>query len=178
MDTRVGHRNVTDEVQPSTTNPCIASAQCQITVSGTGVTGGFFGGLGQFDLAAVLTADPPGAASNGFGGECYPVTGSLTLTPAYNNRNPGALVVDVQGQDCAVGSSPTLSVISATYVVDATNSAGRFAGATGTGTISASLDASQSPPAVGFTFSGGLQGANNDGGRNGNSKISGERRAD
>jgi hypothetical protein len=44
-----------------------------------------------------------------------------------------------------------VSTISATYVVDGTNSTGAFAGAAGTGT-----DAAQSPPAVELAFSGSL----------------------
>jgi hypothetical protein len=140
---------------------CVSSDPCQITISGTGATGGFFGGIGQFDVQAQLTADLPGGTSNGFDGECYPLTGSLTLSPSQGTWSSGNLVVDIQGQDCAVGSSPTLSAISATYVVDGVDSTGRFAGATGAGMVSASLDMSQSPPAVAFAFNGSLQGPGN-----------------
>ena len=49
-----------------------------------------------------------------------------------------------------------MSTISATYVVDGTNSTGAFAGAAGTGTIAASEDGAQSPPAVELAFSGSL----------------------
>jgi hypothetical protein len=157
-----GTGTVTAEVQPGTSTACTATSQCAITVSGTGAAQPFFG-LGEFDLSADLTADLPGGTPNGFGGECYPVTGSLTLSPIYGKWNPGTLVVDLQGQDCAVGSSTTSLVIAATYVVDGTNSTGRFAGASGTGTVSAAIDDSQSPPAVEFAFSGSLQGPSNRG---------------
>jgi hypothetical protein len=142
---------------------CNPTSQCQITISGTGSTGGFFGGIGQFSLQAILTADLPGGTSNGFGGECYPLTGSLTLSPLQGNWSSGTLVVDVQGQDCAVGSSATLSAINAVYVVDGVDSTGRFSGATGAGMVSASLDMTQSPPAIGFAFNGSLQGSGNPG---------------
>ena len=144
--------------RPSTRIPVMPSQQCEITVGGTAT----LGQLGQFNLQANLTVDLPDGTTNGFGGQCYPATGSLSLTGVHG---PAAtLVVDLQGVACAVGSSTTLSAIAATYVVDATNSSGRFAGATGTGTVGAATDASQSPPTVEFAFSGSLLGASQFGG--------------
>jgi hypothetical protein len=158
-----GTGTVTAEVQPNSSTACDPSYPCQITISGTGATGGFLGGIGQFDLQAEITVDLPGGTSNGFNGECYPVTGSLTLSPMQGKWSSGNLVVYIQGRDCGVGSIATLSAINATYVVDGADSTGRFAGATGAGTVSASLDTSQSPPAVGFAFNGSLQGQGNPG---------------
>jgi hypothetical protein len=48
---------------------------------------------------------------------------------------------------------------SATYVVDGVNSTGKFAGATGTGTVRAATDSSQSPQTVAFAFNGSLLAA-------------------
>jgi hypothetical protein len=158
-----GAGTVSAEVQPNSSTACNAGNQCQISISGNGSTGGFFAGIGEFNLQAALTADLPKGTSNDFGGACYPLTGSLTLTPMLSRWSPGNLVVDIQGQDCAVGSSTTLFAISAIYVVEGVDSTGRFAGSTGVGTVSASLDMSQSPPAVGFSFSGSLQGEGNPG---------------
>jgi hypothetical protein len=154
-----GAGTVTAEVQPNSSNACSASSQCQITISGTGATGGLFSGIGQFGLQAELTADLPSGTTNDFGGACYPLTGSLTLSPLKGRWSSSTLVVDIQGQDCTLGSSTTLFAISATYVVDGADSTGKFAGATGVGMVSASLDMSQSPPSVGYAFSGSLQGA-------------------
>jgi hypothetical protein len=168
----LGTGTITAEVQPGTNTPCDSANQCQITISGSGATQPFFGGggdqghwgggygLGNFTLQAVLTVDLPDGTTNGFGGECYPVTGSLSLSPTWGT---GTLVVDIQGQDCAVGSSTTLSAITATYVVDGSQSTGNFSGYSGVGTIGASVDASQSPPPVEFAFSGSLQGTGNSG---------------
>jgi hypothetical protein len=153
-----GSGTVTAETQPNSATACDADNSCQFAISGTGATGGFFGGIGEFALQAELTADLTGGTSNGFGGECYPLSGSLTLSPTQGRWSSGNLVVYVQGQDCAVGSSATLSAINATYVVDGVDSTGRFAGATGAGTVSASVDTSRTPPAFGFAFSGSLQG--------------------
>ncbi len=154
-----GSGPITAQVQPGTTTACVPSQQCEITVGGTAT----LGQLGQFNLQASLTVDLPDGTTNGFGGQCYPATGSLSLTGVHG---PAAtLVVDLQGVACAVGSSTTLSAIAATYVVDATNSSGRFAGATGTGTVGAATDASQSPPTVEFAFSGSLLGASQFGGK-------------
>jgi hypothetical protein len=165
-----GTGTVTAETQPNSATACNADNLCQLTISGTGATGGFFSGIGEFDLQAELTTDLPGGTSNGFGGECYPLTGSLTLSPMQGRWSSGNLVVYVQGQDCAVGSSTTLSAVNAAYAVDGADSTGRFAGATGTGTVSAALDTSQTPPAFGFAFSGSLQSPSNSTGDNGTSK--------
>jgi hypothetical protein len=165
-----GAGTITGEVQPGTSNPCDSTHQCQITISGTGTIqpgepgGGSWNGghhHGNFALQAVITVDVPDGTTNGFGGNCYPVTGSLSLSPSGGGT--GTLVVGVQGQDCAVGSSTTLSAIAATYVVDGNQSTGKFGGAAGVGTIAASLDASRSPLAVGFAFSGSLSGWGNHG---------------
>jgi hypothetical protein len=153
----------TGTVTAESPNPCSPTQQCQITISGSGAIfgggpnyGNWGGhGLGNFSLQAALTVAYPDGTPNGFGAECYPVAGSLSLSPNWDNGN--ALVVDVQGQDCALGSSTTVSTITATYVVDDTQSTGIFAGAAGVGTIGASVDAGQSPPAVQFAFSGSLQ---------------------
>jgi hypothetical protein len=114
------------------------------------------GHLGQFNLQAVVTVDLPDGPTNGFGGQCYPVTGSLSLTGV--NAPSNTLVVDLQGVDCAVGPSTTLSAIEATYVVDGVNSTGKFAGATGSGTVGGATDSSQSPQTVEFAFDGSLLG--------------------
>lgn len=142
-------------------DPCVSAEQCALTVTGTGATQGASHALGQFNLQADLTVDLPGGTDNGFGQLCYPVTGTLTLSPAEHKWDAGSLAVDIQGQDCAVGSNANPSVITATYIVDAANSTGLFSSASGTGTISATLDLSQSPPAAKFAFSGSLQGVDN-----------------
>jgi hypothetical protein len=165
----LGSGTITAEVQPGTTSPCVSTAPCQITITGTATIQPSFAGQpdfgkwggrhdhGGFTVQAVLTVALPNGTPNGSGEQCYPVTGSLSLTAVSTPSD--TLVADVQGVDCAVGSSTTLSAIDATYVVDGTNSTGNFAGATGTGTVGAATDSSQSPPTVEFAFSGSLVGA-------------------
>jgi hypothetical protein len=154
-----GTGSVAAQVRPGTTTSCDTSHQCEVTVSSSGHARATLGQIGQFTLAANLTVDFPDGTTNGFGGQCFPVTGVLSLTGAQGGAGLGTLVVDVQGTDCAVGSSTTLSTIDGTYVVDGANSTGKFAGAAGGGAVNATTDMSQSPPAVGFAFSGSLRGA-------------------
>jgi hypothetical protein len=140
-------------------NPCVSTQPCVLTVSGSGASQGAVWLRGRFDVQGNVTVDLRGAVGNGFDQACYPVTGTLTLSPmgVGDDWNVGSLAVDIQGQGCAVGSNPNPLAAAATYVVDGANSTGIFAGASGTGTMNASLDLGQSPPAVGFAFSGSLQ---------------------
>jgi hypothetical protein len=144
-------------------NPCVSTQPCVLTVTGNGTSQGAFWLLGRFDVQGNVTVDLPGAVGNGFDQACYPVTGTLTLTPTGfgDDRNVGSLAVDIQGQGCAVGSNPNPLATAATYVVNGANSTGIFADASGTGTINASLDLTQSPPQVGFAFVGSLQTTGN-----------------
>jgi hypothetical protein len=152
-----GSGPINAEVQPGTTTPCDASHQCEITVGGKAT----LGQVARFDLWADFTVDFPDGTTNGFGGHCYPVTGTLWLTSA--NARSDTLAIDIQGVDCAVGASTTVSALDASYVVDnvadGTGSTGKFAGATGTGTVRAATDSSQSPQTVEFAFNGSLLGA-------------------
>ena len=157
-----GTGTIASAVQPGTSTHCDSSHQCEIGIVGSGETTPSFGDehrIGGFDLQADLIVDYPDGSPNGFGGQCSPVGGSLSLQQATKKAGSMTLVVKIQGQDCAVGSSATLSAITATYLVDGIDSTGKYTGASGTGNVSASVDASATSTGVEFAFSGSLQTA-------------------
>lgn len=153
---------VVSAVQPGTSTPCISSQPCEITASGSGEVKSSFGAgpeIGQFDLQIDLTIDLAHGTPNGFGQRCFPASGALSLRRTKTNPRFGTLVVDLQGQECALGSSATLAALAATYVVSGADSTGKYAGAAGIGTVSGSVDTSRSPTRTDFAFSGSLLGA-------------------
>ena len=119
----------------SGTETSLSPAGCQFTATGctvqtTGTATSSHLGTGPY--TSTLTIKWAAATPNGQGGFCAPATGSSTLTAA----NGATLTFSQTGTVCEVGkSSPNVAhTFTGTYTI--TGGTGRFAGATGSGTIS------------------------------------------
>ena len=144
---------VLNEVQPGTTSPCDPTQECEVTAQGSGNAKNFFnsnGELGSFTFTADLFDDLTTSTSNATGGVCHPVGGTITVTTGN-----GILLLDIEGQHCAVGGDFSLSLITATYFVDP-GSGGAYAGAKGVGNFSWSTQVGSSRSDVLLSFSGNL----------------------
>jgi hypothetical protein len=104
--------------------------------------------LAVYNWTASLTVDTGNGTPNGFGGKCAAVGGTVTFSPPGDATE--MLVLEIQGSDCQIGAEPSLSEITATYLVDTAASTGRFNRVTGGGSFNWAADASGLPTSVSF----------------------------
>ena len=123
----------------SGTETSLSVAGCQFTLDGctvqsTGIATSSHLGSGPY--VSTLTVDWAAASFNGAGGYCALATGTGTLTAA----NGDTLTQSESGKVCEVGT--TASNVPHTFTGTFTNTGGtgRFAGASGGGTITGSDD--------------------------------------
>jgi hypothetical protein len=128
----------------STKQTCNTTQTC---ISGTG-SGRLKVSFAPEGPLALLTVDTGNATPNGFGGKCAAVGGTVTFSPPGDATE--MLVLEIQGSDCQIGAEPSLSEITATYLVDTAASTGRFNRVTGGGSFNWAVDASGSPTSVQF----------------------------
>jgi hypothetical protein len=114
-----GHGKITSPL------PCSTPGKCEVIATGTGhaITFDAGGDIGNYDFTADLRFDRSHPAPNGFGGQCLPGGGTLTIVSRDGNST---LLFDIQGQECAVGAGTMLSTITAAYVTDTPRSTGKF----------------------------------------------------
>jgi hypothetical protein len=135
---------------------CIAGQNCVETIKGTGAARTFFGSgpIGPYTFEASWTVYPPKPTASSTAEACQRVEGSFSIrTPA---GNPGTLILDIEGQDCPVAAGHAPTALTAAYVVDGAHSTGRYAGASGVGTFTASEEPSAAQPDSIISFSGNL----------------------
>jgi hypothetical protein len=132
-----GHGTIRSAVVPGTANPCDPMHECELRVEGTGQAKTFFGAgreIGPYRFVAFVTIDFTQSASNALGGACNPAGGTFNFFPLAGG---GRLILDFQGTDCQNGAATSvISEIFAAYVGNHSFSTGKFAGVSGTGSLS------------------------------------------
>ncbi len=110
------------------------SGSCQATWSGS------FGAsqMGNGEFSATFNYDQSAAMSNGGGGSCYPASGTMTFTTANQNT----VTTAASGLLCEVGSGQAPLTLNGSYVIDTSNSTGRFSRSVGVGTVQLGIDGS------------------------------------
>jgi hypothetical protein len=109
----------------STNALCPGSDTCDcVLINGTGKAGSI--GALKFSTTVVVDESLPF-------GFCFQTFGIATLTSSGNSKN--SLVLDYTGNLCEMNFLLTQWTLNATFFVDGTASAGKFAGASGSGNL-------------------------------------------
>lgn len=88
--------------------------------------------VGIVTYTTAFTNSPDSLSNNGIGGQCIRGGGTVVLTTA----NGTVLSLEQVGLNCNASSSAAGdATVNGTFVINPTLSTGRFAGATGTGTV-------------------------------------------
>ncbi|HUZ16539.1 MAG TPA: hypothetical protein VMU72_10260 [Gaiellaceae bacterium] len=113
---------------------CQFTGGCTVQTNGTATSSH----LGKGPYTSTLTVNWAAATSNGAGGYCAPATGTGTITAANGDK----LYQSETGTVCEVGASTPTASHTFTGTYTNTGGTGRFAGATGGGTVTGGDDGS------------------------------------
>ena len=148
----------------STGNPCQQGGTCEVITSGSALVS-----AGSYVFPATylsdLYIDYAGAYQTTVGSFCAPATGTVTITSQVNSEDQ--IFKSETGLVCGGDSPGATHTFNGTYQI--TGGAGRFSGASGSGTVTAADDglgtvtASQEGGTISYPGAGG-EGDNNSGG--------------